>query len=193
MDASTARHDPAHNPAAPVLQKIPLSLRMTIYTLFFLGMVLGVIPFAFSWLDVFVPSIHREIGPIGRGIGAAWFGLSLLAYMVASYVLTTKGKGPFVEFDPPKELVVDGPYRYVRNPVVCALISTMFGEAIMFSSTGILIMSIVFALLAHIQVTQFEEPLLLQRYGKAYEHFCQHVPRWIPQFTAYQSPPRHDA
>lgn len=188
MNSSALRHDPANNLAAPTLQKVPLSLRMTFYSIFFLGMVLGVIPFAFSQLDRVFPAIHRDMGPIGQMIGAVWFGLSLLAYGLASYVLTTKGKGPFVEFDPPKELVVDGPYRYVRNPVVCALISTMFGEAIMFSSTGILIMSVGFAILAHIQVSHFEEPLLLQRYGQAYEHFCQHVPRWIPQFTAYQPP-----
>jgi protein-S-isoprenylcysteine O-methyltransferase Ste14 len=183
-------HDPADNPAAPVLQRIPLSLRMTVYTLLFLGLVLGVLPFLFYHLDhTLLPQLRVEVGPALRRVGWVWFGLSLLAYLGASIVLTTKGKGPFVEFDPPKELVIDGPYRFVRNPVVCALLSTQFGEALAFSSTGILLMFLIFAFLGHRQVTRLEEPLLRQRYGQAYVDYCTHVPRWIPRLTPYRPQP----
>lgn len=188
MDSTPQRvHDPADNPAAPVLRRIPLSLRMILYTLLFLGVVLGVLPFLFYHLDhTLLPQIRIEIGPIGRQVGWAWFGLSLLAYLGAAIVLTTKGKGPFVEFDPPRELVIDGPYRYVRNPIVLALLSTQLGEALAFSSTGIFVMFLLFAFLGHRQVTHLEEPLLLQRYGQAYADYCAHVPRWIPRLTPYR-------
>jgi protein-S-isoprenylcysteine O-methyltransferase Ste14 len=184
LNATAPIHDPADHRAAPVLQRIPLSLRMIVYTLFFLGMVLVVIPAAFYQIDRFLPWLHVEIG-WGRIVGYVWFGLSLLAYLAASIVLTTKGKGPFVEFDPPKELVIDGPYRHVRNPVVAALLGTMLGEALAMSSTGIFLMFLLFAVLGHLQVVKFEEPLLRQRYGRAYEDYCRHVPRWIPQLTPY--------
>lgn len=188
MDAPPLRvHDPGDNPAAPVLQRIPLSLRMILYTLLFLGVVLGVLPFLFYHLDhTLLPQMRIDIGPLGRRIGWGWFGLSLLAYLGAALVLTTKGKGPFVEFDPPRELVDDGPYRYVRNPIVLALLSTQFGEALAFSSTGIFLMFLLFAYLGHRQVTRLEEPLLLQRYGQAYADYCAQVPRWIPRLTPYR-------
>jgi protein-S-isoprenylcysteine O-methyltransferase Ste14 len=58
----------------------------------------------------------------------------------------------------------------------------MLGEAIAFSSTGIFIMFCLAALLAHVQVTRIEEPLLRKRYGQAYDEYCARVPRWIPRW-----------
>src|SRR5579885_837287 len=99
-------HDPALNPIAPVLQRVPLSLRMTVYTLFFLTVVLVGLPAVFMQLDRFLPVLHVELPRWLRSAGLGWLSLSLLAYVTSAIVLTTKGKGPFVEFDPPRELVV---------------------------------------------------------------------------------------
>jgi protein-S-isoprenylcysteine O-methyltransferase Ste14 len=165
------------------LDRIPLMLRMIVYTILFLGLVLGLVPWLFSWLDVLIPAIHIDIGP-ARWAGAVLFFLSLTAYLVSSYVLTSKGQGPFVEFDPPKKLVIEGPYRFVRNPVVCFLLGSMLGEAIFLSSTGVLLMFVIFAVLANGQVKNIEEPLLLQRYGEDYADYCRRVPRWIPRWPS---------
>lgn len=174
--------DPAEHRMAPVLQRIPFSLRMTAYTFAFLGMMLVVLPAAFYQLDRFVPAVHIDIGA-GWWVGLAWFVASLLGYIYVSMQLTIRGQGPFVEFDPPKKLVVEGPYRYSRNPVVFMLMSTLFGEALALSSTGILLMFIVFCILGSIQVVQFEEPLLRQRYGDEYVDYCRRVPRWFPRWS----------
>lgn len=188
MTASKPIHDPADHAAAEALGRIPLSLRMIVYSIAFLGLVLVALPAAFYQLDRLFPAIHYDIGAFRIG-GVVWFVLSLLAYLGASIVLTTLGKGPFVEFDPPKELVIDGPYRYVRNPVVCTLLSAMFGIAWAMSSTGILLMCLIFVVLAHVQVVRFEEPLLQQRYGQAYVDYCARVPRWIPRRPMTVPPP----
>ena len=180
MTQSETLPDPAQHAAAALLQRIPLGVRMTVYTLAFLGVVLGALPWAFSQIDVWLPAVHVELGR-WRVIGVIWFVASLAAYLAISYVLAARGKGPFVEFDPPRELVIEGPYRYVRNPIVCALVSTMFGEAVALSSTGVLLMAVLFAVLGHVQVMRFEEPLLRQRYGKSYVDYCARVPRWLPR------------
>jgi len=160
---------------------------MFVYTVAFLGLVLGVLPWVFSRLDVYVAAAHVEIGWV-RAIGLALFAVSLTLYLRASYVLTRRGKGAFVEVDPPTELVVVGPYGYVRNPIVAFLLGAMLGEAIALSSTGVLIMFFVFLTLAHRQVTRLEEPLLRKRFGRSYDEYCAHVPRWIPRRTRWEQP-----
>jgi len=166
---------------------IPLPIRMLFYTAGFLGLVLVGLPWLFHRLDVRFPAVHVEIGWF-RLAGAALFGVGLSLYLAASYVLTRRGKGAFVEFDPPRELVVEGPYRYVRNPVVACLLGAMLGEAISLSSTGVLLMFLCFMVLAHRQVTRLEEPLLRKRFGPSYDDYCAHVPRWIPRRTPWTAP-----
>jgi protein-S-isoprenylcysteine O-methyltransferase Ste14 len=163
------------------LQRIPLSLRMLFYSVVFLGFVLGVVPWAFYQIDVYCPCVHWEIGWF-RMAGAAFFAVSFSLYLASSYVLTSRGKGAYVEFDPPTELVIVGPYRHVRNPVVAYLLGSMLGEAIALSSTGVLLMFCVFAALSQLQVVCFEEPKLRNRFGQAYDDYCARVPRWIPRF-----------
>src|SRR5215467_922208 len=51
-----------------------------------------------------------------------WFGLIPILIGVGLYCwsawgFTFNGKGTPAPFDPPKELVVKGPYRYLRNPM----------------------------------------------------------------------------
>ena len=167
------------------LERIPLLLRMLVYGVAFLGVVLVALPWAFHRIDVYLPAVHVEIGGF-RLVGAVLFAVSLALYLAASYVLTWRGKGAYVEFDPPKELVVTGPYRYVRNPVVTFLLGAMLGEAIGLSSTGILLMVCVFVILVHLQISRMEEPLLRKRFGRAYEEYCTHVPRWIPRVRPWQ-------
>lgn len=169
------------------LERIPLPLRMLVYGVAFLGAVLVLLPWIFHQIDVRLPAVHVEIGWF-RLAGVALFVISLALYLAASYVLTWRGKGAYVEFDPPKELVVTGPYRYVRNPVVTFLLGTMLGEAIGLSSTGILLMVCVFVVLVHLQISRMEEPALRKRFGRAYDEYCAHVPRWIPRVRPWQGP-----
>lgn len=169
------------------LRWIPLPVRMFVYGVGFLGLVLGALPWAFHQIDVRFPVVHVEIGWF-RLVGIGLFVVSFSLYLWASYVLTRRGKGAYVEFDPPTELVVSGPYRYVRNPVVAFLLGTMLGEAMGLSSTGVLLMFLCFLVLTHRQVTHLEEPLLSKRFGRAYNDYRAHVPRWIPRRTPWKAP-----
>jgi protein-S-isoprenylcysteine O-methyltransferase Ste14 len=184
------RHDsnPRRTAAVPSpFGWIPLPVRMLFYAVGFLGLVLVALPWLFHQLDVWVPAVHVEMGWF-RIVGVVLFVVSFSLYSAASYVLTRRGKGAYVEFDPPTELVVVGPYRYVRNPIVAFLLGSMLGEALSLSSTGVLLMFLVFLVLSHLQVTRLEEPLLRKRFGRAYDEYRAHVPRWMPRLTPWKAP-----
>ena len=147
-DASYNASPDQSSPMRSTFDRVPLLMRMVVYAFGFLGLVLAAIPCVFYQLDVYLPVVHIDIGWV-RWLGVAWTAVFLTLYLAASYVLTYNGKGAFVEFDPPKELVIRGPYHYVRNPVAACLVATMLGEAVAMSSTGILVMFCLFAVLCN--------------------------------------------
>src|SRR5712664_4251869 len=120
--------------------------------------------------------------------GASLLGLPLIAAGAALYVATAfwgfalRGKGTPAPIDPPKKLVVEGPYRVVRNPMYWAVACVMMGEALAFRSVALAEMACAFFAFAALFVMIFEEPTLRHEFGAEYEAYCQRVPRWIPRF-----------
>lgn len=164
-----------------------IALRMVAYAAAFLAFILWLVPYAFHRLGIFVGAqdavrawIESTAGP--RTIfGGLIFVAGLSTYVVSSLWLVIVGKGPFVEFDPPREFVASGPYRWMRNPVAAALLITVLGEAVYVGSVGIAALVILGLPMAHLQVTRVEEPRLRQRFGESYERYCRDVPRWWPR------------
>jgi protein-S-isoprenylcysteine O-methyltransferase Ste14 len=153
---------------------------MVFYTIFFLTVLLGVLPAINYFLFDRLAGLHYEIGA-WRWLGAAIFTLSTAVYLAIAYHLTNRGRGAFVEFDPPSKLVTTGPYRWVRNPIsVCCLVMVA-GEAIMLSSTGIALMVLIGIAIAHAQAMLLEEPLLEKRFGEQYLDYKARVRRFIPR------------
>ncbi len=182
---SSSGRQPAGGPATGTvlerrLGRIPLPVRMLVYGVFFLGVVLVVLPWLAYRVDVRWPNARVELGPL-RAVGAVVFFACLAVYLHASYLLSSRGRGAYVEFDPPREFVAVGPYRWVRNPIAASLVGTILGEAIAFSSTGIFLLFLLSIVLAHVQVVWVEEPLLRKRFGKSYADYLASVPRWIPR------------
>jgi protein-S-isoprenylcysteine O-methyltransferase Ste14 len=93
-----------------------------------------------------------------------------------------KGRGTPAPIDPPKELVVAGFYRYVRNPMYVGVLLTLIGHFLWFGF-WLLLTYAAFAFIAtHLFVTLYEEPTLKKKFGAAYEDYLKRVPRWIPRF-----------
>jgi protein-S-isoprenylcysteine O-methyltransferase Ste14 len=135
---------------------------------------------AISGFDPFPVEIStlRLIGWIPIILGA----LAILwCYGIFNFI----GKGTPWPFDPPKKLVVAGLYRYVRNPMESGIILVLFGEALLFESSAIVLYMIFCFLLLHLKQVLIEEPSLRRRFGKTYEQYCNSVPRWIPRLKAY--------
>jgi protein-S-isoprenylcysteine O-methyltransferase Ste14 len=98
-----------------------------------------------------------------------------------------RGIGTPAPFDPPRRLVVSGPYRFVRNPMYLGMGVAILGEALVFPhSTGILLLELALAaLLVTVFVRFYEEPALRRMFGAEYEAYCSNVRRWIPRFRPW--------
>jgi protein-S-isoprenylcysteine O-methyltransferase Ste14 len=95
---------------------------------------------------------------------------------------TVKGRGTPVPIDPPKELVVTGFYRYVRNPIYVGVLSIFLGHFLWFGYWALLIYTIFAFIGVHAFIVMYEEPTLKRKFGAAYEEYLKKVPRWIPKF-----------
>jgi len=113
-------------------------------------------------------------------------GLPLLGFGVAIYAwcardFAFKGRGTPAPIDPPKTLVIEGLYRFVRNPMYVGVLSVLFGEIIWFSSPILLLYTSAVGIAFHAFIRFYEEPKLLQLFGGQYTAYCEEVPRWWPR------------
>ena len=107
----------------------------------------------------------------------------VLLYIWCAWDFTFTGKGTPAPFDPPKELVMKGPYRYVRNPMYIFVGLALAGEAIIFKSMRVLIFAVAALAFSHVWVLVYEEPTLRRKFGEAYKDYCRRVSRWLPRVT----------
>jgi len=113
------------------------------------------------------------------GAAVAVLGLALIVQTVALFA--SVGKGTLAPWDPTERLVVRGPYRRVRNPMISGVLCVLLGEALAFGSVAVLVwFAIVFALNA-VYFPLIEEPDLQRRFGADYEAYRAAVPRWLPR------------
>lgn len=165
------------------LDRIPLGVRGILYYSAFLVMILIVLPYAAMQFDQWMPALGFQLPAWARYLGWAIFAAFLLTYSACSWHLMSRGRGAYVEFDPPKQFVATGPFQYCRNPIAACVLGMILGEAIGLSSSGVLLLFLVGLPIAHAQVVLLEEPLLSRRFGQAYRDYVRSVPRWIPRPT----------
>lgn len=85
----------------------------------------------------------------------------------------------------PVHLVVRGPYRHVRNPMITGVLCILLGEAAITASTALLTWFAIFFAFQATAIWFWEEPHLTERYGSEYVAYRRNVPRWIPRITAW--------
>jgi protein-S-isoprenylcysteine O-methyltransferase Ste14 len=120
-----------------------------------------------------------------RIIGALMIAAGLPVLLDSFARFAIKGLGTPAPVAPPQLLVVTGLYRYVRNPMYVAVLSLIFGQGLLFDSVQVLEYGLVVWLAFFVMVLFYEEPALRRKFGKEYEEFCAHVPRWIPRLKPF--------
>jgi protein-S-isoprenylcysteine O-methyltransferase Ste14 len=113
------------------------------------------------------------------GIGLILAGLSLWLWTVLLF--SRVGRGTLADWDQTSVLVVEGPYRYVRNPMITAVAVFLAGEALFLGSVWILAWAAVFLAVNFTYFLRSEEPGLERRFGESYRAYKRNVPRWIPR------------
>jgi protein-S-isoprenylcysteine O-methyltransferase Ste14 len=111
------------------------------------------------------------------------FGLGMLVWTVVLFDRVGEGT---LAIGSPVKLVVRGPYRHVRNPMMTGVFCIQLGTAIATASPWLFLWFAFFFTCVLIAIRGVEEPHLRKRFGAAYDDYRRHVPRWIPRVNAWE-------
>lgn len=150
------------------------------------GFVAGLVPWWISHWRLEAPLLGILLFRFAGGILLTVGTIGLLDSFVRFAV---QGVGTPAPVFPTRHLVVTGLYRYVRNPMYVAVVSTILGQALILGNVALLEYGGLVWLLFHLFVLAYEEPTLRTSFGSEYESFCAGVPRWIPRLTPWRSHP----
>lgn len=143
---------------------------------------------------IFLPAVLLWLGRGSRfsaGLAAPreirfWLGLLLLAtgLFLAGWTVKlqlTIGEGTPAPWDPPKKLVILGPYRHVRNPMIEGVVLILLAESLLLGSWLVGLWTGLFFLANLIYLPLVEEKDLERRFGDDYRQYRDQVPAWIPR------------
>lgn len=168
------------------MRKLAAIIGSAIFLVIAPGFVAGVVPWWISHWQFKPPFLGISIFRLFGGVLIALGAVGLLDSF-ARFAL--HGLGTPAPVFPTRQLVVTGLYRYVRNPMYVAVVSTILGQGILFGNVQVLEYGVVVWVLLHLFVLGYEEPTLRASFGAEYQTFCAKVPRWIPRLNAWKGQP----
>jgi protein-S-isoprenylcysteine O-methyltransferase Ste14 len=153
-------------------------IRAITYATLFISLVLIYVPASvLSRSGIVRPAsigLQQIAGMVLAAVGAA---IVLWCILTFSFI----GKGTPAPFDPPRRLVIRGPYRFVRNPMYIGAGMALAGAALFYMSLALLGYMGVFFLVTHLFVIWYEEPVLKRTFGDEYKAYCGRIRRWWPR------------
>jgi len=156
---------------------IGLALRSILWAALLPGLFAGFVPMRFFGLarvHVSLTNPVQLLALLAIGVGAA-----LLVTCIWEFA--SSGRGTLSPVDPPRELVVRGLYRYVRNPMYLSVTMIVMGEVLLTGSRPLLVYWAIWFAAVNLFVIGYEEPTLRRRFGESYERYTRDVGRWLPR------------
>lgn len=121
--------------------------------------------------------LNRPVAYVGLALFAG--GVLLVWRSIALFVY--HGEGTLAPWDPTHQLVIEGLYRHVRNPMKLGLFTMLLAESLLLGSRTILVWLAIFATVNVVYIRCSEEPGLMKRFGSAYMRYRSNVPAWFPR------------
>jgi len=139
-----------------------------------------------KWLDyIFTlgklfPS-HRETTPAALAfcLGLTWMFWSI-------FTQHAQGNGTPLPLVPTKSLLVTGPYKYTRNPMVFGAIFWLLGWAFLANSPAALLSVGIFIMILVIYIKLIEEKELEARFGRDYMIYKEQTPFIFPRLIIHR-------
>ena len=157
-------------------------------TLVFLVIGPGTIGVLVPWLITGGRTAPPFLGsPATLALGAALLSAGLLILLESFGRFALQGGGTPAPIFPTRQLVVDGFYRFMRNPMYVAVLCIVLGQGLLFASPLVLLYAVVLAAAFHAFILLYEEPTLRKVHGEAYDAYCVEVGRWLPRFGGKRS------
>jgi len=154
-----------------------LFIRAIAYATLFVGFFLVFLPARVLLLSGIARPVSIATAQVAGMIVAAG-GVSLALWCIVTFIAI--GRGTPAPFDPPRRLVVVGPYRLVRNPMYFGAALALAGAALFYQSWALFGYCVAFAFLTHLFVVAYEEPYMRATFGSPYVRYCGRVRRWWP-------------
>jgi protein-S-isoprenylcysteine O-methyltransferase Ste14 len=113
-----------------------------------------------------------------------WVGMALFAIGLAATLVAQAAMGRSwrigVDAQERTELVVDGPFQLVRNPIFASMLPAFLGLVLLVPNVPALVSFAALAAALEIQTRLVEEPYLLQTHGERYGSYARAVGRFFP-------------
>ena len=161
------------------MSNVVLALRSIAWALLLPGLFAGYVPWRFFGLAHVQIDLNRP--PPAHIVGLAMVAAGAALLIACIWEFASSGRGTLAPVDPPRELVVRGLYRYVRNPMYLSVTMIVLGEVLLTGSCGLLIYWAVWFVATNLFVIGYEEPTLRRRFGESYERYTRDVGRWLPR------------
>jgi len=159
-----------------------LSVTVVFWSVFFLLLPAGVIALehalGLDWWQ-FGGSISTWVGGLVFVAGGA-LGLT------SSFVMAVRGRGTPLPSDCARQLVVVGPYRFIRNPMAVAGLTQGMAVGVVLGSPAVIAYALVGGPVWHLFVRPWEEADLERRFGEPYRRYRAAVRCWLPCFVGYR-------
>jgi protein-S-isoprenylcysteine O-methyltransferase Ste14 len=147
------------------------------------GVFAGYVPWRFFGLGAVRLDLLHPI----HLVGLACVALGAVLLVMCIWEFARRGRGTLAPVDAPRRLVVQGLYRYVRNPMYLSVTTIVLGELLLTRSSALLLYWMVWFTMVNLFVIGYEEPTLRRRFGSSYESYTQQVGRWLPRFPPSRS------
>ena len=149
----------------------------------------------FLFLGWGLAQLGAQPGAVEAGFGwlSAGYGLTVEARRAVALILIVGGllfdgmaaglfrrRGTAVEpWKPSTALIVEGPYRFTRNPMYLGMVMLLIGVAVMLGTLTPGLVIPPFAWWISRRFIAQEEVMLEERFGEEYLQFMRRVRRWI--------------
>ena len=149
-----------------------LALRLGGLSIWLYCLLYVVYPQVLAWSFIELPSVVRWAGIV--------LVLLLIPFIVSAQRALGRNVSPTVMTHEDHELVTDGPYRWIRNPLYTAGALLFTGLGLISASAFLLVGALVALVLVAIRLPS-EEAELEKRFGQAYRDYVRRTGRFLPR------------
>lgn len=155
-----------------------MKLKVLILALLYYVGLFVVLPYIF----ILVGSNFRILGlhdPILKIIGLILLLLGVANSGYCYYLFLTQGEGAPISIDPTRKLIVDGPYKFSRNPLYLGQFGIILAEFFWLGSYALFVYLVMFMVAINFWVIPREEVKNKQRFGSQYLDYKKSVPKFF--------------
>jgi protein-S-isoprenylcysteine O-methyltransferase Ste14 len=157
-----------------VARKVWAIIGSAVFLIIAPGFVAGLVPWWLSRWRLETPFFGT---PLFRFAGGLLVILGITGLLDSFVRFAVRGMGTPAPVFPTRHLVVTGLYRYVRNPMYVAVVSTILGQGLILGNVTLVEYGALVWLLFHLFVLVYEEPTLSSSFGSEYKLFCTAGPK----------------